>query len=255
MRTAALAALAAGMLTVGVSAPSAQAGTLVMLDGPAKTLYQSWVDTSALPVPSGPIPITLRNCRSDREACMENDGITIPDMAYIADTAQYGPAEIENQHALFMHEVFHVLDLIELRGRGGYRQEFQRIMHYPQLGDRCWTQCGFITDSEIAADAYALCATRPHVMPRDHPYKGYGKYKPTDSQHERVCQLLDVRLSPASSSSSRPTPGTAGRPQHRTQRSRSRPAHRSRRAAWRASRRAALRSEAQALRHAQRAPR
>jgi hypothetical protein len=50
-------------------------------------------------------------------------------------------------------------------------------------------------------------------------------------------------VSRASSSSSRPTPGTAARPRRRTQRSRSRPARQSRRASSRAYRRAALRSE------------
>jgi hypothetical protein len=188
-------ALAAALLAPGATPTAAANAPLAIAAGDAATLYQGWLDSSALPVPVDPISVTLRNCRPNIQACMENGGITFPDIAYLADTAVYGPAEVERQRALFMHEVGHVLDQ-RLAGRGGYRREFRRILGRRKVVAMrgYWWSAGFIPDSETFADAYAMCATSPHTMPRDHVYTGYGTYRPSDRQHARICHMLGGRL-------------------------------------------------------------
>lgn len=192
MRTALL------VLFLLVFAPNAHATTLDMPDGPARSLYQSWTDNSALPTPIGAVPVVLGECGDGLMTCLREDGIHYPDVTHLANYEEwgdYGREQLAENRTLFLHELAHVLDK-QLNGAGRYRRMFRRILGPGKVvairGG--WWAYGFIPDSETFADAYAYCATAPHVLPRDQPYSGYGTYRPTDRQHQVICHMLDIRL-------------------------------------------------------------
>jgi hypothetical protein len=175
--------------------PSSAAATpaLAMPDGAARALYQSWLNMSALPVPTDPITVDLEQCDASTLTCIDLPtwAIRFPDLTYLI-----GQPDEPRQHAQFMHEIAHVLDH-RLRNQQGYRQRYRRIMWgrrstYTWRGS--WWHDGDVPDAETFADAYAMCATLPHVPPAAHPYEGYGTYHPRLAKHERVCAMLAKRL-------------------------------------------------------------
>jgi hypothetical protein len=167
------------------------------------------------------------------------------------------PATPDPMFALW-HERGHVIDAQRLSP--GERNRFRNLVMRAQDTTGAFASMPWLarqageapqaSPGEFFADAYATCSLRQ--LPNSGDFSiGYGYMPSTNESAQAICSFI----SRASSSSSRPTPGTAARQPRRTQRSQSRPAQKTQRAASRAYRRAALSSEVRALRYARRARR
>jgi hypothetical protein len=170
----------------------------------------------------------------------------------------YVDPSLPDQTFALWHERGHVLD--EQQINAGERNRFRHLVMQAQsttvaFASESWLirQAGEAPKSspgELFADAYATCSLQQ--LPNSGDFAvAYGYMPSTNESAQAICSFIDrATVSPASSKSSRQSPGTGSQRQRQTRRSESRPARLKQRASWRSYRRAALRFEARALRYA-----
>jgi hypothetical protein len=136
--------------------------------------WQAWANASLMPTIMGRVTVRLTGCPK------------LPKAAGCVYTRQprvvYLKRGLRNPRGVILHELGHTYDLTVLSN--GDRGEFRRIMRRPAA--HWWT--GNLRLAEWFAEAYSWCARYKRIVSVA-DYAIYG-YRPTPTQHERVCALI-----------------------------------------------------------------
>lgn len=155
---------------------------------PVGAPWQTWVDTSKLPVPAGNITLDIRSCSSSpgsASACYYNETIVIPEpfTREVFGILVGGPRFTIAQQAL-LHELGHWVDAMFVTEEE--RVQFAQMINRPT---QPWRQ-GPNATSERFAQAFMLCALIPEI-PKHRQFKTYQYlWAPSQPMQQKVCSFM-----------------------------------------------------------------
>lgn len=169
LRRWALITLAAAMVapTTAAATPTVQSASSGQM---APQPWQTWIDTSLVPVGDWPLELHYAPCPDDGgDACYGNDSIWV--------APSYRPGD---RRYRFLHELGHWFDEHALNDRD--RQVFQRIAH--SAGE--WED----DSGEVFADAFAACARWRRL--EDDRTGQITLFAPGHRTYQHVCEWMRV---------------------------------------------------------------
>jgi len=140
--------------------------------------WQEWADAARMPTVATKVKLRLKPCPALRSAsgCVYS---ARPRRIYIRP-------DVETPHALLLHELGHVYDLLVLSRKD--RRHFKKL--FPRRMRRGWWYAGDrVPMAEWFAEAYSFCARYEEIKSVKR-YSSY-RYRPKPRTHREACRLIE----------------------------------------------------------------